>query len=172
MVVSTIFRHIANALLCAFVLSICACTKPPKIERGNFPLPKGIETANCQVGKYGGIFVLAASQEPKTFNPLVATDTYSAQAISLILSPLVTLDPIKDEIIPALAESWKIQDGGKTYIFKLREGIKFSDGVEITADDVIFTFETIFKPVLDEKGNPKIDKSTKRPMLRYPSRYA
>ena len=172
MVVSTIFRHIANALLCAFVLSICACTKPPKIERGNFPLPKGVEIANCEAGKYGGIFVLAASQEPKTFNPLVATDTYSSQAISLILSPLVTLDPIKDEIIPALAESWKIQDGGKTYIFKLREGAKFSDGVEITADDVIFTFETIFKPVLDENGNPKIDKSTKRPMLRYPSRYA
>ena len=171
--ISATFRHTAIALLCAIVSSIiCGCTEPPKIERGKFPLPQGVETAECSVGKYGGIFVLASSQEPKTFNPLMATDVYSSQAISLMLSPLVTHDPIKDEIIPALAESWEIKDGGKTYIFKLREGVKFSDGVEITADDVIFTFDTIFAPVLDKNGKPKIDKSTKRPMLRYPSRYA
>lgn len=164
---------IATAAICAAAfLCLCGCSEPPKIERGKFPLPAGAEIAQCDSGGYGGIFVLAAAQEPKTFNPLVASDAYSSQAISLMLSPLVTYDPIKEEVVPALAQSWEISDGGKTYVFKLREGAKFSDGADITADDVIFTFETVFAPQLDKDGKPVLDKNTKRPLLRYPSRYA
>lgn len=169
----SVLTQIKAAVFCAALFAFfCACSKQPKIERGEFDLPKGVEIADCNAGKYGGIFVLAAAQEPKTFNPLMSTDAYSSQAISLMLSPLVTYDPIKEEVVPALARSWEIRDGGKTYIFKLREGAKFSDGQDITADDVVFTFDAIFAPALDEKGNAKIDKSTNRPMLRYPSRYA
>jgi len=159
------------APLCA-LFALCACSEPPQIKRGEFPLPKGAEISKCDAGKYGGVFVLAQPQEPKTFNPLISSDTYSSQAISLMLSPLVTYDPMTDEVVPALAESWKISDGGKTYSFKMREGAKFSDGAEITADDVIFTFETIFAPQLDGNGKTKIDPETKRPLLKYPSRYA
>ena len=167
------FSALATAAICtAAFLCLCGCSEPPKIERGKYPLPEGAEVAQCGVGNYGGIFVLAAAQEPKTFNPLVASDAYSSQAISLMLSPLVTYDPIREEVVPALAQSWEISDGGKTYIFKLREGAKFSDGADITADDVVFTFETIFAPQLDKDGNPVIDKNTRRPLLRYPSRYA
>ncbi len=167
------FLYSAISLACALSFALlCACSENPKIERGKFPLPKGVEVAKCESGKYGGIFVLAASQEPKTFNPLVASDAYSSQAISLMLAPLVTHDPILDEIVPALAQSWKISDDGKTYVFNLREGAKFSDGVDITADDVIFTFDAIFAPLLDKNGKPVISKETNRPILRYPSRYA
>ncbi len=156
----------------ATVCALVACSPAPNVERGEFPLPKGVEISKCEIGNYGGIFVLAASQEPKTFNPLIASDTYSSQAIDLILSPLVTVDPFTMQTIPALAESWTISDDRKTYKFKLREGVKFSDGVEITADDVIFTFSTIFQPALDSDGKPIVDKSTSKPRLRYPSRYA
>ena len=129
------FSALATAAICtAAFLCLCGCSEPPKIERGKYPLPEGAEVAQCGVGNYGGIFVLAAAQEPKTFNPLVASDAYSSQAISLMLSPLVTYDPIREEVVPALAQSWEISDGGKTYIFKLREGAKFSDGADITAE--------------------------------------
>ncbi len=172
MKIAKIFRYWTIAFYAFMLTFFSACSEEPKIERGQYPLPKGVDITNCKSGKYGGIFVLAASQEPKTFNPMLASDAYSSQAISLMLSPLVTYDPMREEVIPALAESWKILDDGKTYIFKLREGIKFSDGVEITSDDVIFTFDTIFAPVLDKNSNPIIDKSTNRPRLKYPSRYA
>ncbi len=171
-IIGTPIKPLAATLCAAAIALLSSCSEPPQIERGKFPLPKGIETAECEPGQYGGVFVLAAAQEPKTFNPLMSTDAYSSQAISLMLSPLVTYDPIKEEVVPALAESWTISDGGKTYTFKLREGVRFSDGREITADDVVFTFDAIFEPQLDESGNPKLDKTTKRPLLKYPSRYA
>lgn len=168
------FGTISRAAAACALLSalLCACSEPPKIERGQFPLPKGAETAECEVGKYGGIFVLSDAQEPKTFNLLMASDAYSAQSISLMLSPLVNYDPMKEEVVPALAESWTVSEDGKTYVFKLREGVKFSDGAELTADDVVFTFDAIFAPQLDADGKPVLDKATKRPLLRYPSRYA
>ena len=161
---------IAAAAACAAVL-FSSCSEPPKVQRGQYPLPEGVDVADCEVGAYGGIFVLCAPQEPKTFNPLVVSDTYSDQAMSLLMSPLVGYDPILDKTIPALAESWERSDDNKTYRFKLRRGIKFSDGVPITADDVVFTFDAIFAPLLDENGKPKLGDDGK-PLLRHPSRYA
>ncbi len=163
---------LARVLACAFAFVVASCSEPPKVERGNFPLPQDVEIANCKVGKYGGTFVMAISQEPKTFNPLIASDAYSADVISMLLSPLVTFDPFKQESAPALAKSWKISEDSKTYTFFLRKGVKFSDGCELTADDVVFTFDIIFAPTKDAKGNIVFDKTTKKPLLKYPSRYA
>ncbi len=49
-------------------------------------------------------------------------------------------------VVPDLAESMpKVTDGGKTYTFTLRKGIKFSNGQPVTPDDVVASFERIFK---------------------------
>ena len=163
--------HITKLAAAACALTLLGCSEPPKIERGQFRLPKGAEIAECEPGKYGGVFVLATSQEPKTFNQLMASDAYSSEAIGMLSGQLVTYDPIKEEVVPALAESWKVSQDGRTYTFKLREGLKFSDGHPLTADDVIFTFDTIFAPQFDESGKPRVG-SDGKPLLRYPSRYA
>ena len=163
---------IMRVCVCASTVLFFSCSEAPQIKRGEFPLPEDVEISKSNVGKYGGNFVLAISQEPKTFNPLVSSDAYSADAIAMMLSPLVSYDPFKQESIPALAKSWKISEDGKTYTFFLRKGVKFSDGIEFSADDVVFTFDAIFYPLKDEKGNIVLDKETKRPLLKYPSRYA
>ena len=49
-------------------------------------------------------------------------------------------------IIPDLAHSWEIAKDGKTYTFFLRKGVRFSDGAELTADDVKATFDRIVRP--------------------------
>lgn len=163
----------ALALFCACWLAAAfsGCDRVPQIERGEFPLPKGVEISKCKPGKYGGVFVLSTSQEPKTFNQLMASDAYSSEAIAMLSAQLVTYDPISDEIIPALAQSWTISKDGRTYTFKLREGLKFSDGHPLTADDVVFTFDAIFAPQLDANGKPKLGDDGKA-LLKYPSRYA
>jgi ABC-type transport system substrate-binding protein len=83
--------------------------------------------------------------DPPTFDPALVTDTTSASIIVEIFSGLVTLNK-ELEIIPDLAESWEISENGKTYTFKLREGIKFSNGDDVTAEDFKWSIERAANP--------------------------
>ncbi len=82
------------------------------------------------------------------FNPIFADSTYDNYVTSLVFSGLVTND---DEGLPVgdVAESWEISEDQKTYTFKLKEGIKFSNGDELTAEDVAFTYTALADPDYD-----------------------
>src|SRR3989449_8155498 len=58
---------------------------------------------------------------------------------------LLTRDPKTGELAPMLAERWQVLDGGRTWRFHLRKGVKFHNGAELTAEDVKFTFTAIAK---------------------------
>ena len=63
-----------------------------------------------------------------------------------VFNGLVRTDPMKEQvtvenIIPDLAESWKISSDGKTYAFTLRKGVKFHDGTPFTAKDVKYSID-------------------------------
>src|SRR5436309_3345008 len=51
----------------------------------------------------------------------------------------------KGNLIPMLAEKWQVSDGGRTWKFNLRKGVRFHNGTEVTAEDVRFTFASIAK---------------------------
>src|SRR4029453_1510519 len=51
----------------------------------------------------------------------------------------------KGELAPMLAERWKVADGGRTWTFNLRKGVKFHNGEPFTAEDVRFTFASLAK---------------------------
>ncbi|MBR6164288.1 ABC transporter substrate-binding protein [bacterium] len=94
-------------------------------------------------GKYGGEFITSEISDPKTFNPWVSKDATSSSIGDMLYDALVTSSPLKGDIVPVLAKSYEISDDKKTYTFHLREGVKWTDGKEITADDVVFTWEEI-----------------------------
>ena len=95
-------------------------------------------------GKYGGVFVTSTIGEgPKTFNSWNSMDATSSLAADIMFDGLVTTDAYTGEVIPRLAKSIDVLPDKKTYIIKLRHGLKWSDGKEITADDVYFTWNTI-----------------------------
>jgi peptide/nickel transport system substrate-binding protein len=78
--------------------------------------------------------------EPKTLNPLIAADTRSREVIAVMQADLVHINRATQLTEPALAKSWKISPDGLTYTLVLRQGIKFSDGQPLDANDVLFTF--------------------------------
>ena len=109
--------------------------------------------AKGEPGQPGGRFVIAASASPKTFNPLVASDGASDAVVRLLFAPLVNLDWATQQPGPGLAESWSVAPDQKTWTFKLRQGVRWSDGEPLTADDVVFTWNDIMY-------NPEFNQAT------------
>lgn len=70
-------------------------------------------------------------------------------AEDVVLKPmyenLLSRDPKTGEAIPMLAERWQVLDGGRTWKFHIRKGVRFHNGIELTAEDVRFTFASIAK---------------------------
>jgi peptide/nickel transport system substrate-binding protein len=70
-------------------------------------------------------------------------------AEDVVLKPmyenLLSRDPKSGELIPMLAERWQVLDGGRTWKFHIRKGVRFHNGDTLTAEDVRFTFATLAK---------------------------
>jgi peptide/nickel transport system substrate-binding protein len=81
-------------------------------------------------------------QWPPYLDPNVGTDFLSSGAYVNIYDTLVFPNP-DGTLKPWLAKSWTISDDGLTYTFDLVQGVKFHNGDELTADDVVFSFERI-----------------------------
>ncbi|MEK7321811.1 MAG: peptide-binding protein [Pseudomonadota bacterium] len=104
------------------------------------------QTAGYQNGDW---LVEAFSVGLKTITPLVSSDAYASDVQSYIQESLLTRDPDTLEWLGLIAESWQVSEDGLTFTFQLRKGVKFSDGKELTADDVAFTFAFMMNPAIN-----------------------
>jgi peptide/nickel transport system substrate-binding protein len=95
---------------------------------------------------YGDTLITGSIGEPSVLIPMLAGDSASHDIAGLIFNGLVKYDTDLS-IIGDLAESWEISKDGLIITFHLKKGVKWSDGVEFTASDVLFGFNTI----IDEK---------------------
>jgi peptide/nickel transport system substrate-binding protein len=106
------------------------------------------------VGQYGSRLVVGQRAEPKTLNPVIATDAVSREVIGRCHADLITINRVSQKTEAAMADSWKTSPDGRVFTLKLRKGIRFSDGQPFDADDVVFSF-TVY---LDEAvGSPQRD---------------
>lgn len=111
----------------------------PQTSRGD----KGTEfmVSTGKVGRPGGRLVVSLRAEPKTLNPLIFSDTPSKLVIWRMMADLVHINRYTQQPEPALAKSWTVSPNGRLYTLKLRRGLRFSDGLPLTADDVVFSFQ-------------------------------
>ncbi|WP_265272462.1 ABC transporter substrate-binding protein [Nostoc sp. KVJ3] len=86
--------------------------------------------------------VVTFPTEPTTFNPALILE--SADILSFTYEGLVK-ENYRGEIEPNLAKSWQISQDNKQVIYTLRKGLKWSDGKPITAEDVVFTYNEIYR---------------------------
>jgi peptide/nickel transport system substrate-binding protein len=131
------------ALLVCLLAAVCfAAVSPDKPQPGE-ELARSSETT----GHFGGHVTIGGRAEPKTLNPVMATDAVSREVTGRLMAGLIDINRATQQTEPALSKSWKISPDGRTFTLELRKGIRFSDGHPFDADDVVFTFAVY----MDEK---------------------
>jgi peptide/nickel transport system substrate-binding protein len=100
-------------------------------------------------GRYGGHLTIGQRSEPKTLNPVTATDAVSREVIGRLMGDLIEINRSSQQTEPALAKSWKISPDGRIFTLQLRKGIRFSDGHPFDADDVVFSFNVYMDEAVD-----------------------
>src|SRR5438105_10015789 len=105
--------------------------------------------------KKGGHVVEGNFSDIRTLNSMLSSDTASNQVIGLMFDGLLNYKKNGD-LVPALAsELPKTSADGLTYTFKLRSGLKFSDGQPLTSDDVKFTYQLAYDPQYADVSSPR-----------------
>ena len=123
-------------LVLAFVLSAAACAAPA----GGKAAKAKDEAAQLDTSR----FLVAVEDEPDTVDFQCTSIHYTVA--QNVFNRLVEAENDKNGrlmILPSLAESWDISDDGRTYTFRLREGVQFSNGSRLTAEDVEYTFHRL-----------------------------
>ena len=134
----SVFRS-ALLLLCCLLAASCG------------PLPSsnssqtGSKIEPRTTGKRGGKLSYRLTAAPKTLNYLAAGDEQSIIASFFMLtSRLIDFDHSTQKFVSALAESWTPSADGRSVDIVLRDGLKFSDGDDLTADDVQFSLAAVY----------------------------
>ena len=106
--------------------------KLPPVEQ-RLPLKPMVVKPLESVGKYGGTWRMgmkSGSDDPSLYKMFA-------------YEPLVRWNTTWSEVEPNLAESWTVNDKASEFTFKLRKGVKWSDGVPFTADDILFWWNDV-----------------------------
>ncbi len=105
-------------------------------------------------GGAGALNIAGQKDDPPTLDPALASDSYSQFVIRQLYSGLVAFDD-NLKIVPDLAASLpSVSADGKTYTFSLRTGVYFTDGQEVTAADLKYSFERATDPKLAGAQSP------------------
>ncbi len=103
--------------------------------------------------------VEGGTREPRTLNPVLASDPLSEEIGKLVFSGLVRPDPETGDPEPDLASGWQTSDDGSTYTFDLRDDVEWHDGQPFTAHDVVFTFDLMMD---DRTRSPRYSRLVER----------
>jgi ABC-type transport system substrate-binding protein len=131
-------RASSRALVAALALAIAGCSTelPAPIPSAS---PEGTEP------RRGGVLTSASFGDIRTLDPANIGDGIVVQMLEAMFAGLIDYD-LDGKIVPDLADHWTVSDDGTSIRFVLREGVRFHDGEEVTADDVKRSVERALHP--------------------------
>lgn len=110
--------------------------------------------AGHETPQRGGTFVFHHESDVRGFDPHVSFDELSNIGIKLMFDGLLDYDE-EMRLVPSLAEALpEVSDGGRTFTFRLREGVRFHNGRTLTAEDVRWSVERMLHPDTGSPGVP------------------
>ena len=100
----------------------------------------------------GGEIVITYKDDVATLDPAIGYDWQNWSMIKSLFDGLMDYEAGTTTLRPDLAESYEISEDGQTFTFKLRQGVKFHNGREMTAEDVKYSIERVVDPVTQSPG--------------------
>src|SRR6266850_1033637 len=97
------------------------------------------------------------SSDPPTLDPIQPPDESTGLYLFNIFDGLVEFSPGGVEIVPAVAESWTLSPDGTRYTFKLRKGVRFHNGREVVAADIVYSLKRGLQPKKGSGVVPLLD---------------
>ena len=157
-------KKIVSSLFLLMVLIVAGCSSDDSNSDSNSDSEKPKE------GQAGGVLEVAYPTQPQTLDPHTTTAEATRDAAKVIYEALLTLDE-NYEVIPQLADSYEINEDGSVITFKLREGVKFHNGEEMLAEDVVASMKKWAEntPELGEHEWVAVDEYTVELQLSQPS---
>lgn len=89
------------------------------------------------------VIIIGTTDKVTDLDPAMAYDFFTWEVLSNIGEGFFKYKPGTLELVPGLAESYEVQEGGKVWILKLRKGLKFKDGTELTAEAAKWSIERV-----------------------------
>src|SRR5262249_9099520 len=126
------------------------CSPPPAAATGPPAAPARRASARSP-RRTGGTFISAKTTEAPSLDPILEQALSRHRLDPLFYNRLVEWGA-DGKLEPSLAESWTTSADGKTWTFKLRQGVKFHNGREFVADDVKYTYERVLDPKIGSGG--------------------
>ncbi|MCG6551981.1 MAG: peptide-binding protein [Candidatus Magnetominusculus sp. LBB02] len=130
-------KTILNWGIFILIIITCGCNGHTGGHAEAEPVAGGDNTPS-----YGGTLVEGTTAEPSVLLPVLAGDSASHSVAGNIYNGLVKYAPDLSTV-GDLAESWDVSPDGLTITFHLRHGVRWTDGVEFTSEDVLFGYKTI-----------------------------
>ena len=142
-------RRLAFLLVIATLLSLaltaCAGTAPTAptntVAPGQPAAPDNTAAPEAQVKQ----LTASIGPNPETIDPALNTSVDGANMILFAFDCLLGIDK-DNNVIPAAAESFEMSADGLTYTFHMREGLKWSDGSPLTAEDFVYSWKRVADP--------------------------
>ena len=117
----------------------------------------------------GGVFRQAATDFPTTLRCLGSNLSVFNQTLhGLVYEPLITLHPTTLEYVPVLATHWQVSEDQLTYRFRLDPNARFNDGMPVTAEDVVATWDLYVDPTVQDPLRNAIYNNFERPIAESP----
>ena len=134
-------------VLAVSLLSACGSSEPQNIADVSSTTAASSEAASttdsAEPAAQEMTFVL--NSIPDGLDPTVTNNSFAQYVILNCFEGLVTYDET-GSVVPGQAESWDISDDGLTYTFHLRDGLKWSDGTPLTANDFVYSIKHVLTP--------------------------
>lgn len=151
-------RIISLIVACSMIFTACGTEKATK--------DNSVQTEQEAVSATTGGTMTIAMHKPETLNPIKNRDNTVDKVLRLVYEPLFVVDE-NMQVVPNLAESYTIS--GNTVTLKLKSGVKWDDGTEVTASDLTYTLgqledaelDTIYKSCAENiTSYSKVDNTT------------